>query len=157
MRRKRAASGGRWRASGGAGASLLAAGWEKQLLAIGLLALLANAGLNLVLLRHYNFTAAGFATAATELLFLLGALIAFRIATGRAALTWSSAAYLAPAALLAVVLRITSGGPALRVACGIILGLASMIVILLPPPIRRLRGELAGAAPAIETASLNQA
>lgn len=128
-------------------ASLLAARREKQLLAIGVSALLANAGLNLVLLRHHNFTAAGFATAATELLFLLGALIAFHVATGRVALTWGSAAYLAPAGLLAVVLHLTSGGPALRVTCGIILGLACVIAILLAPPVRRLRGELAGTSP----------
>jgi hypothetical protein len=38
--------------------------------------------MNLVLLHLYNFTAAGFATAATELLFLGGALAAFQSATG---------------------------------------------------------------------------
>ena len=32
---------------------------------------MANVALNVVLLRHYNFTAAGFATAVTELLFLV--------------------------------------------------------------------------------------
>ena len=137
-------------------ASLLAARREKLLLAIGISALLANALLNLVLLRHHNFTAAAFVTAATELLFLLGALIAFRVATGRAALTWNSALYLAPAALLAAVLHVISGGPA-RATCGIVLGVASVIGILLAPPVRRLRRNLAGAAPVIDTARLNEA
>ena len=59
-------------------ASMLADGKEKLLLTIGTIALIANIVLNVVLLRHYNFTAAGFATAVTELLFLLSALIAFR-------------------------------------------------------------------------------
>lgn len=137
-------------------ASLLAAGKEKQLLAIGVAALLANAVLNLALLRHHNFTAAGFATAATELLFLLAALIAFHVETRRSALTCSSALYLAPAVLLACVLHIT-GGPAPRVTCGILLGLALVIGILLVAPTRRLRSELANAAQAIEVARLNDA
>ena len=66
---------------------ILADGKEKLLLTIGTIALIANVVLNAVLLRHYNFTAAGFATAVTELLFLVGALIAFQVVTGRSAFT----------------------------------------------------------------------
>ena len=54
-------------------ASMLADRREKVLLSIGTAALVANVALNVVLLRHYNFTAAGFATAMTELLFFLAA------------------------------------------------------------------------------------
>ncbi len=136
-------------------ASLLAARREKQLLAIGSAALLVNAVLNLVLLRKHDFTAAAFVTATTELLFLMGALIAFRLTTRHVPLTRSSVLYLAPAAFLVGVLRIASGGPALRVTCGVLLGLASVIGILLTPPARRLRRELASLAPAIETAGLH--
>lgn len=130
-------------------ASLLASGREKLLLAIGVTALAVNAGLNLVLLRHYDFTAAAFATAATELLFLLGALIAFYIVTRCSPLTLSSALYLAPALIVAGLLHVTGGGPTLRVGCGIFSGLLSVIAILMAPPTRRLRRELASASPAI--------
>ena len=85
-------------------ASMLAAGREKLLLTIGTMALMVNVALNAVLLRHYNFTAAGFATAVTEMLFLVGAMIAFQVVTGRSAMTWTSLPYLLPAAVMGIVL-----------------------------------------------------
>ena len=53
-------------------ASMLADKREKILLSIGTAALVANVALNVVLLQRYNFTAAALATAATELLYLVG-------------------------------------------------------------------------------------
>lgn len=129
-------------------ASLLADRKEKVLLAIGASALLLNAALNLLLLRRYNFTAAGFATAASELLFLMGAFVAFQSATRRSALTWRSLLYLLPAAAMGAVLyfavlRFTTGGAALRVGCGIVLGAASVAALLLSPGARKFRKEMA--------------
>ena len=129
-------------------ASLLAAGEEKVLLWIGSGALAANATLNLVLLRHHNFTAAGFATAASELLFMLGGLIAFRIVTGQSALSWSSVPYLTPAICLGGVLAFVPGGPVLRVACGIVTGAIAVTVILFMPDARQFRKQIAGASSA---------
>ena len=129
-------------------ASLLAARKEKLLLALGCAALLANAAMNLVLLRHYNFTAAGFATAATELLFLIGALVAFQLVTRRSALTWRSLLDLFPALAMGAILRFTGGGPALRVVCGIVLGILAVAAVLATPEARQLRREMAGASPA---------
>jgi O-antigen/teichoic acid export membrane protein len=128
-------------------ASLLADRNEKLLLTIGTTALLVNAAMNLVLLRRYNFTAAGFATAATELLFLAGALAAFQLVTRRSALTWQSAPYLLPATGMGVVLYYMGGGPALRVVCGIMLGLLSVAAILSSKGARRFRREMAAASP----------
>ncbi len=130
-------------------ASLLGAGKEKLLLAIGSAALLVNATLNLLLLRRYNFTAAGFATAATELLFLLSAAIGFHVVTRCSALTWTTALYLAPAALLAAFLHVVRGGPGLRVTCGIVLGVIFVVGVLSTAQARRLRRDLARAAPVI--------
>jgi O-antigen/teichoic acid export membrane protein len=123
-------------------ASLLADRKEKLLLAIGTAALVVNAALNLVLLRHYNFTAAAFVTAATELLFLVGALVVFQTASGRSAITWRSALYLLPALLMGAILYVVRGGPALRVTGGIVLGLLSVAAILLSPGARRFRREM---------------
>jgi O-antigen/teichoic acid export membrane protein len=128
-------------------ASLLAARKEKLLLAIGTAALLANAVANFVLLRRYNFTAAGFATAATELLFLIGALAAFHVTTGRSAMTWRAAIYSLPALLMAGALYFSGGSAALRVSCGVVLGLLSSAVILLSPSARRFRHEMTSASP----------
>ncbi len=130
-------------------ASLLAARREKLLLAIGAAALLVNVALNLILLRHYNFTAAGFATAATELLFLLCTLVGFHVVTQSSALTWSSALYLALAVFVAVFLHLMRGGPVLRTICGIVLAVISLIAILSVPQARQLRRELANASPRI--------
>lgn len=131
-------------------ASLLAAGREKLLLTIGVSALLANAALNLVLLRNHDFTAAGFSTAVTELLFLLGAVIAFCVATRRSPLTWNSLLYLAPALIVAGLLHLAQGGPALRVSTGILLGLLAVLAILIMPQTRQLRRELSSVSPAWE-------
>ncbi len=124
-------------------ASMLADGKEKLLLTIGTIALIANIALNVVLLRHYNFTAAGFATAVTELLFLLGALIAFQVVTGRSAVTWSALPYLLPGLVMAMILYFVHGGAAFRVAIGVVLGLLSLGVILVSPQARRFRREMA--------------
>lgn len=124
-------------------ASMLADGKEKLLLTIGMIALIANVVLNVVLLRHYNFTAAGFATAVTELLFLLGAVIAFQVVTGRSAITWRSLLYLVPGLVVAVILYFLHGGAALRVTVGVVLGLLSVGSILLSPQARRFRKETA--------------
>ena len=134
-------------------ASMLADRREKTLLVIGIAALIANAALNVVLLRHYNFTAAGFATAATELLYLVGATGAFHAFSGRSALTWSAVLYLAPAAFMAALLHVVTGGPILRVAIGVMLGTLSVAVILLLPQSRQFRREMTLAAPAFEEAA----
>ena len=131
-------------------ASLLAAGEERVLLGIGTGALAANATLNLVLLRHHSFTAAGFATAASELLFMLGGLIAFRIVTGQNALSWSSLPYLTPAICMVGVIEFVRGGPVLRVACGIVSGAIAVTAILLLPGARRFREQVASASAAGE-------
>lgn len=128
-------------------ASLLADRKEKLLLGIGSAALVVNAAVNLVLLRHYNFTAAGFATAATELLFLVCALIGFRIASGRSAIDARFVPYLAPAIVMGVLLYFMPGGAALRVVCGIALGVLSLGVILWSPGARRFRQDMRSSSP----------
>ena len=130
-------------------ASLLAAGKEKLLLTIGTAALLVNSGLNLILLRRYNFTAAGFATAATELLFLVSSVGAFHSVTRHSPLLWSSVLHLLPAAALAALLHVIRTGPMLRVSCGIGVGLLCVAGILWTPKARQLRKELALASPVI--------
>jgi len=120
-------------------ASLLADRREKLLLTIGISALAVNAVLNLVLLRHYNFTAAGFATAVTEFLFLVCALAGFQIASGRSAMGMQSVAYLAPAVVMGVLLYFLPGAAAVRVSGGIVLGALSVAVILWSPAARRFR------------------
>ena len=142
-------------------ASLLADHKEKSLLAIGTSALLLNAVLNLLLLRRYNFTAAGFATAASELLFLICALLAFRFVTHHSALTWDTLPYLLPAAAMGAmlyfaVLRSTTGGAALHVVCGIMLGVLSVAAILALPGARQFRKEMAGLPPAAPTTGTNE-
>jgi O-antigen/teichoic acid export membrane protein len=127
--------------------SLLADRKEKLLLGIGVAALAVNAAMNLVLLRHYNFTAAGFATAATELLFLVCALAGFRIASGRSALDARTVLYLTPAVVMAVLLWFIPGGAVLRVGCGIALGMLSVGAILWSPEARRFRQEMRSSAP----------
>lgn len=128
-------------------ASLLADRKEKLLLGIGIAALTLNAAMNLQLLRHYNFTAAGFATAATELLFLLCASVGFWVAAGRSALTLKSIVYLAPAIVMGVLLYFMPGGAGPRVACGIVLGVLSVGVILWSPVARRFRQEMRASSP----------
>ena len=130
-------------------ASFLADRKEKLLLKIGIGALLVNAALNLILLRNHNFTAAGFATAATELLYLICALIGFQLVTGRSALTWRSVNYLFPALLMSLILWLVRGGPVLRVTCGAALGVAAAAVILLSPGAQIFRKEMRAASPAI--------
>jgi lipopolysaccharide exporter len=125
-------------------AALLADRKEKLLLEIGTVVLAVNAATNLVLLHLYNFTAAGFATAATELLFLGGALSAFDLATRESALTWDCWQYLLPATVMAVVLYLLRGGPVIRVLVGVALGLFSAIAILSSKRARRFRNEMAG-------------
>jgi len=126
---------------------LLADRKEKVLLAIGTAALLVNVAINIVALHYYNFTAAGVATALTEFLYLLGALIAFQIITGRSAITTQSAVYLLPAVVMGGILYWMRGGPAVRVGCGIVLGGLAVTVILLSRGARQFRKEIAGAAP----------
>jgi len=128
-------------------ASMLADKREKILLTIGAVALMANVGLNVVLLQRYNFTAAGFATAATELLYLVGALIAFLAVTKRAPLGWNVVVYLLPAIAMAAILFVLPGGPALRVSCGVALGILCVGAILLSPPAKQFRKDLAERAP----------
>ena len=128
-------------------ASLLADRKEKQLLAIGTAALVANAAMNLLLLRHYNFTAAGFATAVTEFLFLVSALIGFYIASGTSALRLQSVMYLAPAIVMAGVVWFIPGGAAVRVVSGIALGMLSVGAILWSPEARRFRQEMRTSSP----------
>jgi len=125
-------------------AAMLADRKEKLLLEIGTAALVVNATMNLVLLHLYNFTAAGFATAATELLFLGGALAAFDLVTRQSALTWDCWRYLLPATVMGVVLYFMGGGPIVRVATGIALGLLSAVVILSSKRARRFRKQMAG-------------
>jgi O-antigen/teichoic acid export membrane protein len=124
-------------------AAMLADRKEKLLLAIGTTVLVINAAMNLVLLGIYNFTAAGFATAATELLFLAGALAAFQSVTGKNALASDCWRYLVPATVMGVVLYFMGGGPAIRVATGIALGLLSGVAILSSRRAREFRKELA--------------
>ena len=126
-------------------ASLLAAGKEKLLLAIGTSALVVNAGMNLVLLRRFNFTAAAIATAVTESIFLSAALIGFRMVTRCSALRWIDLGYLAPALALGSILSVIHYAPAVRVACGLVLGAISVAALLSTPRARRLRRELAEA------------
>jgi O-antigen/teichoic acid export membrane protein len=128
-------------------ASMLADRREKILLLIGTAALAANGVLNVVLLRHYNFTAAGFATAVTELLFFIGAAAAFAIVTRQSPITWTAFAYLLPAAAMALILQFVHAGAALRVISGILLGLLSVAVILFSTPARRFRTEMATQGP----------
>ena len=130
-------------------ASLLADRKEKLLLIIGSAALVVNVAMNLVLLRHYNFTAAGFATAVTEFLYLVGAVAGFQVASGRGALGLRSVAYMAPAIAMGALLHFMPGGTALRVVCGIVLGLCSVAVILWSPAARQLRREMRASAPAV--------
>lgn len=127
-------------------ASMLADQKEKLLLGIGIAALVANVVLNVVLLQRYNFTAAGFATAVTELLFLLCAASAFQISVRRSALTWSAFRYLLPALLMGVILHFARGSAGFRVSCGVALGLLSVGAILLSPEARAFRKEMAGSA-----------
>ena len=124
-------------------AAMLADRKEKLLLEIGTVALAVNAAMNLVLLHLYNFTAAGFATAATELLFLGGALAAFELVTHQSPLTWDCWRYLLPATVMGVVLYFMGGGPVIRVATGIALGLLSAVAILSSRRARQFRKELA--------------
>jgi O-antigen/teichoic acid export membrane protein len=124
-------------------AAMLADRKEKLLLAIGTAALVINAAMNVVLLSMYNFTAAGFATAVTELLFLAGALAAFQSVTGKRALTSDCWRYLSPAAVMAVVLYFMGGGSVIRVATGIVLGLLSAVAILSSERARAFRKEIA--------------
>ncbi|HLX72994.1 MAG TPA: oligosaccharide flippase family protein [Verrucomicrobiae bacterium] len=130
-------------------ASLLADRNEKILLAIGVVALLVNAVLNAILLRRYNFTAAGVVTAVTELLFLVCALIAFLAMTRRSPIILPTIVYLLPAAVMALVLHITAGGAAIRVAAGIVLGGVSVAILLLAPPAQRLRAEMKAESPIV--------
>jgi O-antigen/teichoic acid export membrane protein len=134
-------------------ASMLADRREKVLLTIGTLALVANVALNLVLLRRYNFTAAGFATAATELFYLIGAVVAFHIFTGRSALTWRTLLYVTPAAIMAAILHLTAGGAVLRVCAGIGLGLLAVATILVMPQSRQFRREMRSFTPTFEEAA----
>jgi O-antigen/teichoic acid export membrane protein len=124
-------------------AAMLADRREKLLLAIGTAALVVNVAMNLVLLSIYNFTAAGFSTAATELLFLAGAVAAFHSVTGKNALTPDCWRYLLPAAVTAVILYFEGGGPVVRVGTGITLGLLSAVAILSSSRARRFRQEIA--------------
>ena len=124
-------------------ASMLADRREKVLLAIGISALVANVVLNIVLLQRYNFTAAGFATAVTELLFFLGAVIAFQVVSRRSAITWNALPYLLPAVVTGLILQFVHGPAAWRVICGIVLGSLSVAAILLSSPARRFRQEMA--------------
>jgi O-antigen/teichoic acid export membrane protein len=127
---------------------------EKVLLTIGTLALVANVALNLVLLRRYNFTAAGFATAATELFYLIGAVVAFHIFTGRSALTWRTLLYVTPAASMAAILHLTAGGAVLRVCAGIGLGLLAVAAILVMPQSRQFRREMRSFTPTFGEAAV---
>ncbi len=124
-------------------ASMLADRREKVILAIGTFALVANVALNVVLLRQYNFTAAGFATAVTELIFFIAAAIAFFAVTRRSPITWGAPAYLTPAVAMVLLLQFIHGGAILRVICGIVLGCLSVSIILLSPQARRFREEMA--------------
>lgn len=128
-------------------AALLAERKEKVLLAIGTAALLVNAAINVVALHYYNFTAAGFATALTELLFLVCALVAFQIITGHCPLTLGSALYLLPAIVMGGILYWMRGGPALRVTVGIVLGGLAVTAILFSGGARQFRREIAAVAP----------
>jgi O-antigen/teichoic acid export membrane protein len=127
-------------------ASMLADRREKTLLAIGVVALIVNAALNVVLLRHFNFTVAAFVTAITELLYLIGAAGAFHLATGRIAVRMTSLFYLLPAMVMVVLLHYAPGGAGLRVMCGVILGAGGVAVILFSPPSRRFRAEMASSS-----------
>jgi O-antigen/teichoic acid export membrane protein len=128
-------------------ASMLADKREKMLLTIGTVALIANVGLNVVLLQHYNFTAAGFATAATELLYLVGALVAFCAVTKRVPIGRNAFAYLLPPIMMAAILHVLPGAPAVRVSCGVILGSLCVATILLSSAARQFRQDISVHAP----------
>ena len=123
-------------------AALLADGKEKTLLAIGSFALVVNLLFNLIALRNHNFTAAGVATAVTEFIFLVGALVAFKTGTGRGAVDTGALLLLLPGVVLAALLRVVPGGATLHVACGVVLGIIAVAAILLSPAARRLRHDL---------------
>jgi O-antigen/teichoic acid export membrane protein len=128
-------------------AALLADRKEKVLLTIGACALVVNAVINMIALRYYNFTAAGVATAATELLFLIGALVAFYLATQRSPLAWSAVKYLLPAIVLAGLLQWMGGGPGVRVTAGVVLGGLAVLGILVSGSARQFRKEIAADVP----------
>jgi polysaccharide transporter, PST family len=127
-------------------ASMLADRREGLLLKIGVAALIVNAVFNVVLLRHCSFTVAALVTALTELLYLVGAAVAFQVATRRFAMTWGSLLYLLPAVVMAVLLYFTPGGAVARVSCGVVLGAAAVATILFSPAARRFRAELASSS-----------
>jgi O-antigen/teichoic acid export membrane protein len=127
--------------------AMLADRQEKTILAIGSSALIANVAVNMIILHFFDFTAAAFTTALSELLFLVSALIAFRVITRRSAVTWGVVAYLVPALLLGVILHFVGGSPALRVVCGIVLGSLAVAAILFSQDARRFRAAMATASP----------
>ncbi len=128
-------------------AAMLANGKEKLLLVIGAVALVVNAVVNTVALRYYDFTAAAIATALTELLFLVCALVSFQISTQRSGFGWDSVRYLLPAILLTAALHWLRGGAVLRVTSGTILGVLAVSAILFSGGARRFRKEMAAASP----------
>jgi O-antigen/teichoic acid export membrane protein len=127
--------------------AMLADRQEKTILAIGVSALTANVAVNLIVLHFYNFTAAAFTTALSELLFLVSALVAFQVITRRSALTWETLTYLIPALLLGAILHFLGGGPGFRVICGIVLGSGAVAGILFSQDARRFRAAMATASP----------
>ena len=128
-------------------ASMLAGRREKILLQIGVLALLVNVGLNVVLLPRYNFTAAGFATAATELLYLVASLVAFTVVTKRVPIGWGTVLYMVPATVMGAILWELPGAPALRVGCGVALAIVCVASILWTTAARRFRDDIRMQAP----------
>ena len=127
--------------------AMLADRQEKTILAIGVSALTANVAVNMIILHFYNFTAAAFTTALSELLFLVSAVVAFQVITRRSALTWETLTYLIPALLLGAILHFVNGSPALRVICGIMLGSLAVAAILLSQDARRFRAAMVTASP----------
>lgn len=127
--------------------AMLADRQEKTILAIGVTALIANVAVNLIILHFYNFTAAAFTTALSELLFLVGALVAFQVITRRSAVTWSTVPYLVPALLLGAILHFLGGSPGFRVISGVLLGSGAVAGILFSRDARRFRAAMVTASP----------
>ena len=128
-------------------ASLLAHGNEKTLLWIGGAALVLNVAFNLVVLHYHNFTTAAVATALTELLYLVCAVFAFQVVTGRGALRLGSLLYLLPAAVMGMILALMGGAPAVRVCSGIVLGVLAVAAMMFSSGARRFRAEMARSSP----------
>lgn len=110
--------------------AMLADGRERQLLGYGIVALMLNVALNLWGLPRLGFVAAAMATALTQLA-VCATLMILTLAADRDridALRWIL--YLIPAAVIAAALTLLPGTPVFRVACGVVLGMLAIALLL---------------------------